>query len=88
MPWQDPKERFAALRAWLDLVIRDPELGMADLENQFRISGDLFDEGNLDGGQYHLIYQLHQSLRASPRPADVRDQARLFRDSLISWPWQ
>jgi hypothetical protein len=75
LTWSNPAERHAALREWFQLLIADPSAGLARRDALFKIAGELFDEGNLDGRQYAAIFDLVRSLR-SPEEPEVRDLAR------------
>lgn len=61
MPSNDPQERLAALRAWLDLLARDPARGMENRNEMVELAGELFDEDHLDGAQYSAFYDLKRA---------------------------
>lgn len=67
----DPKPRIAALRAWFEQLVADPAKGAAAAKQMLEIAGDLYDDGHLDGQQYHIVYELGRSLKEPGMPGTV-----------------
>lgn len=74
--------RLTELRGWFDAVIADPVRGAAQAKEMLETAGTLFDDGHLDGAQYHLVYELARLLMRPPGPDDPVPVARRCRDQI------
>lgn len=79
MAWNDPAARVEALRGWFSLVADGK--GAERAKEMLDIAGELYDEGNLDGSQYALIFDLGRALR-SPEVDDPAQVARRCLDQI------
>lgn len=59
----DAKKKLEEFRAWLRKVEGDPEPERARAMEMREFAGEIFDDGFLDGQQYHAIYELTAALK-------------------------